>query len=210
MGWVMSFECRVDSVLAESGLSRVYEHTLKHDYGLISAFRGARDCGKGTPYTYKENKQRNQSLLAKLRLNGYGVTKISGNYIENYGSPDAREVQEESFLVVDVNDKKNLRQTLCELGEFFEQDAIIYGKAGQPGVLIGTNHCAEAYPGYGVEVASGGLVFGQTGQILSRVNGRPFVFKEAIKSYAVAKYPSELRGPYLESKLNWWDIVVRD
>ena len=191
-------------------LIRVYENSLKHDYGFISAFRNGPDCGNGVPYTFTENLQRNRSLLAKLRLNSYGVTKIKVNYMENYGSPIAREIQAESFLVIDMLNKKNLKQKLCELGEFFEQDAIIYGETGRTGILIGTNRCAEAYPGYGVELAKGGLVFDETGEILSHVNGRPFVFKEAIKSYAVARFPSELRGPFLESKLDWRDIIINE
>ena len=201
---------RANQFINESGLSRVYRLTQKHDYGTITAFRYAPECGTGEPYTYQQNQQRNKSLLAKLRFAGYGVTAIKGSYIENYGSPDAREVGENSFLVVDAQDKGNLRATLLKLGEEFEQDSIIYGEAGGPGVLIGTNNCPGGYPGYHVEAPQGGAIFGKSGEFMSRVKGRPFVFAESVElmEYGVCRYPSELRGPYYKSIKPWQDLEI--
>ena len=79
-------------LMNESSLSRIYAHTRKHDFGTITAFRSARDCGNGEKYTKAENLKRNKSLLAKLRAKGYGVNKIKGSYIENYVSKNAKEV----------------------------------------------------------------------------------------------------------------------
>jgi hypothetical protein len=201
---------RANQFINESGLSRVYRLIQKHDYGTITAFRYAPECGTGEPYTYRQNQQRNASLLAKLRVAGYGVTSIKGSYIENYGSADAREVGENSFLVVDVQDKGNLRENLLKLGEEFEQDSIIYGKASGPGVLIGTNKCPGGYPGYHVESPQGGAIFGKSGEFMSRVNGRPFVFSESteLMEYGVCKYPSELRMPYYKSIRPWQDLEI--
>ena len=197
-------------IINESGLSRVYRSTQKHDYGTITAFRYAPECGTGEPYTYQQNQQRNKSLLAKLRSAGYGVTAIKGSYIENYGSQDAREVGENSFLVIDLQDKGSLKQVLLALGEEFEQDSIIYGAAGGVGALIGTNHCPEGYPGYHNEVPQGGALFGKSGEFMSRVKGRPFVFAESaeIMEYGVARYPSELRGPRTIGSKPWQDLEI--
>lgn len=197
-------------VLNESSLSRVYQHTQEHDFGTITAFRYARDCGKGEVYTKSENLQRNKSLLSKLQAKGYGVTAIKGSYIENYGSSNQKEVGENSFLVVDLKDKGSLRKDLLALGEEFEQDSIIFGKAGKAGVLIGTNKCPEGYPGYHKEAVQGGAVFGKDGQFLSRVRGRPFVFKEGVEVvvYPVAKYPTEFRGPVALSEKHWSELEV--
>jgi hypothetical protein len=196
--------------LNESSLSRIWSQTRKHDFGTITAFRSARDCGVGEKYTKSENLKRNKSLLSKLIAKGYGVTKIKGSYIENYGSSNAKEVGENSFMVIDLKDSRNLRKDLLSLGEEFEQDSIIFGKAGSPGILIGTNKCAEGYPGYHKEVLQGGAVFGKTGQFMSRVKGRPFIFSESveIEEYAVPKYPSEFRGPVAQSKMKWEDFSV--
>ena len=194
----MDYKSRLDKVLNESGLSRLYSYTLKHDYGTITAFRNS--------YTHRQNMQRNRSLLAKLRASGYGVTGIKGSYIENYKSPNAVEVQEDSYFVVDLQDKKTLEQDLRNLGQFFEQDSILFGEAGSPSVLIGTSDRPGAYPGLGVVLTQGGAIFGKTGEFMSRVHGRPFVLEKAVIDYGLAKYPSELRGPVAESRLNWWDI----
>lgn len=194
--------------LNESSLSRIWAQTRKHDFGLITAFRSARDCGTGEKYTKAENIKRNRSLLAKLRAKGYGVTKIKGSYIENFGSPNAKEVGENSFLVVDIKDSGNLKKDLMALGEEFEQDSIIFGEAGGSGVLIGTNKCPDGYPGYRKEVSQGGAIFGKTGQFMSRVKGRPFVFAESLEltEYATPKYPSEFRGPVQQASIPWEDL----
>ena len=196
---------KYSEIITESGLSRVYRATQAHDFGTITAYRYAPECGTGTPYTYAQNQKRNASLLAKLRARGYGVTSIKGSYIENYGSPDAREVGENSFLVIDLQDRGTLRDDLLALGEEFEQDSIIYGAAGAHGTLIGTNHCPGGYPGYHNEAVQGGAIFGKGGEFMSRVRGRPFIFAEGaqLEEYGVAKFPSELRGPVAQSKKHW-------
>jgi hypothetical protein len=194
--------------LNESSLSRIWAQTRKHDFGTITAFRSARECGLGDRYTKAENLKRNSSLLFKLLAKGYGVTKIKGSYIENYGSPDAKEVGENSFMVIDLKDSGNLKRDLLVFGEEFEQDSIIFGKAGSAGVLIGTNKCPNGYPGYRKEVSQGGAIFGRTGQFMSRVSGRPFVFTEEyeIEEYATPKYPTEFRGPVTQAKKRWEDL----
>lgn len=199
---------KITDLINESGLSRVYALTQAHDYGTITAYRYAPECGTGKPYTHQQNQQRNQSLLAKLRSAGYGVTSIKGSYIENYGSPDAREVGESSFLVVDIQDKGTLEAALLALGREFEQDSIIFGQAGGQGTLIGTNQCPGGYPGFGKKAKQGGAIFGKTGEFMSRVNGRPFVFAEdsELVEYGVAKYPTELRGIVEQSKKPWHEL----
>lgn len=197
--------------LNESGLSRLYKHSQEHDYGTITAFRGARECGDGEKYTKKENLQRNKSLLSKLRAKGYSVTSIKGSYIENYGTEKAKEVGENSFFVVDINDTGTLKKDLMDLGEFFEQDSIIFSKAGGAASLIGTNRCPDAYPGYHKVVRQGGAIFSKTGEFMSRIKGRPFVFAEENiieEQYGVCKYPTELRGPVTLASKNWWDLEV--
>jgi hypothetical protein len=198
----------IKEILKESSLSRVYAQTRKHDYGVITASRQARDCGEGDPYTAAENSKRNDSLLAKLRAARFGVTAIRGSYIENYGSPEAVEVGENSFLVIDLRNSGKLREVLLSLGEEFEQDCILFGKAGDVGTLIGTNHCPKGYPGYHNEVPQGGALFGKTGEFMSRVGGRPFVFAESIElvEYGIAKFPTELRGPVALSKKPWQEL----
>ena len=199
-----------NTYLEESSLSRIWKHSREHDYGTITAFRFPPDCGNGKPYTRKENLQRNKSLLAKLRSKGYGVTSIKGSYIENYGSSEAKEVGEASFFVADIQDKGNLKKDLLTLGEEFEQDSVIFGEASGAGILHGTNKCPKGYPGYGKKDKQGGAIFGKTGEFMSKVRGRPFVFSESlqIEHYGVAKYPTELRGSVKFARMDWKDIPI--
>ena len=202
-----------ESLLVESGLSRVWKQTREHDYGTITAFRSAEDCNKGKPYTKADNMKRNKSLVSKLQSLRYGITKIKGSYIENYGSQNEKEVGENSFIVIDLQDKGSLKRDLLKLGEEFEQDSIIFGNAGKAGVLFGTNKCPDGYPGFGKKVKQGGAIFGEKGEFMSRVKGRPFIFadksiKENIENYGFKKYPTELRGVVEMSKLHWSDIDI--
>ena len=139
-------------------------------------------------------------LKSKLMSMGYGVTAIKGTYIENYGSSNAREVSEESFLVVDLKDKGTLKKDLIKLGEMFEQDSITYSLPSGEYYLISTNKCPDGYPGngrIGVEVKLGKPLFGEKGEFHSKVNGRPFVFEGAYFDRVVTlldHYPTEIRG----------------
>lgn len=199
---------KLQTILNESSLSRLWQKAQQFDYGTITAFRYAEDCGTGTPYTNAQNLQRNSLLLNKLRAKGYSVTAIKGSYIENYGSPNAREVSENSFFVSDMQDSGNLRQDLVTFGKLFEQDSIIFGQKNSAGVLIGTSTCPDAYPSHGVEDRQGGALFGRNGEFMSRVNGRPFIFAEGadLNEYATLKFPTELRGAVLKSKQEITDI----
>jgi len=168
--------------LNESGLARIYQQTLKHDSGTISAFRSARDCNNGEKYTRKEKMKLSRELNAKLLKLGYGVTQIQGVYIENYKTPDAIEVKETSYIVVDLKDGGNLKKDLIKLGLEYEQDSITY-QSHKDNIyyLIGTSKCENSYPGagkVGVEVKLGKTIFGKDGEFHSQINGRPFIFSE--------------------------------
>ena len=166
--------------LKESSLSRIWEQTKLHESGTITAFRYARDCGQGKIFTKNENMKNNTKLKAKLLMLGYGVTAIDGVYVENYGSKNAREVKEKSFIVIDIKDAGNLRKDLIKLGGEFEQDSITYQNMNQKYVLISTNTCPEGYPGkgkVGVVLKLGKSMFGKDGEFHSKINGRPFVFE---------------------------------
>jgi len=180
----------------ESGLSRVWGYVSKYDSGTISAYRNARDCGKGDKYTRAENKKRNNILWGKLLKLGYSVTGILGTSIENFKSNNEIEVKERSFIVIDIDDKGNLEKDLKKLGNEFEQDSITYSKPNEDYYLIGTNKCGKAYPGFNKKVKLGKPFFGKKGIIYSKVNGRPFVFEEIktgpfrFRDYSIAEIRS--------------------
>ena len=43
----------------------------------------------------------NKELRALLQRLGYGVIEVRGSFIENYGTPKAKEVKEHAFFVFD-------------------------------------------------------------------------------------------------------------
>jgi hypothetical protein len=113
--------------LSESSLSRVWRHSEENDIAIITAFRSVNtNClnyrdgdEEGHEFSYKENKERNKDLLSVLLDKGYGVTKISGNYIENFNTPEAIEVGEESFFVFNKNSDESFFPTIIKLGKHF-------------------------------------------------------------------------------------------
>jgi hypothetical protein len=190
---------KLKSIIKESSLSRIWKHATEHESGTITAFRSARDCGKGQKYTQTENRTRNAELKAKLQSMGYGLTAVNGYYVENYGSPSAKKVKEESFVVVDLKDKGTLKQDLIKLGTYFEQDSITWSKPSGEYYLISTNTCPEAYPGkgkIGVTDRLGKPLFGKDGTFHSTINGRPFVFTEVVGNFtSLTDYPpTEIRS----------------
>lgn len=200
---------KLKEILNESGLSRIWEQASKFDTGTISAFRSKTNCGEdkldddgnviepSVDITKKTNLDNNAKLRKQLLGLGYGVTKIKGTYIENFGSSKAIEVDEESFIVVDLKDSGKLKQDLKKLGKLYSQDSITYSKPSGEYYLIGTNNCPDAHPGYEKEVKLGKPMFGEKGIFFSKINGRPFVFKESIdtKLDVLTNYtPTEIRS----------------
>lgn len=164
----------------ESSLSRVVHHMENHDCGTITAHRSKEGCGgpDDKPYSKEDNKKRNRQLYAILESLGYGVTEVDGAYIENFGKPNAIEVKEDVYFVVDLKDSGNLEKNLRRLGEEFDQDSILFIPKGEMGMLIGTNNCSD-YPGYGKTMPFSSRSFGKTGEFMTKVRNRPFIFEDS-------------------------------
>lgn len=158
-------------LLLESSLSRIYSLYLKHDSGTISAFRHN--------FSKSENLSRSHRLKTILENKGYSVTKIDGVYIENYKSNNEKEVHEESYIVIDINDKGDLETVLRKLGEQFLQDSITFTKKGGNYELIGTTPYKgenEPWPGNGKREQLGKPMMGEGGEFYSSIRNRPFKF----------------------------------
>jgi hypothetical protein len=170
--------------LNEKSLSRLVKHMEEHDTGTMSAWRTARDCGEGDVYTYKENKQRNKSLLAKLMATRYQVTSVRGSYIENFKKPGATEGKGENvFFIVDVNDTGDLLKDMKKWGKEFDQDSVLFiPKGGTKGALYGTNKCPDGFPGWNKTYKLSKREMGAKGEFFTKVSGRPFMFKENLNT----------------------------
>lgn len=170
--------------LNESSLSRLWRKYKECDSGTISAFKGYR--------SYKENMEKHSELVAKLLGCGFSVTKIQGSFKENYKTKYEKEVNELSLIVFDHKKKGNLKKILLKLGAEYEQDSITYCDATSGNYyLIGCLDKTKVkdddgniievptYPKKGVEVKLGKPMFGDSGEFFSKINGRPFIFKES-------------------------------
>ena len=179
-----------NSFLNESGLSRVHQHINAHDTAVITAFRNDpssdEGCYNAAPPAEQEesplkaNKARNRNLKATLLKMGYGVTRVDGSYIENFDDADNRkEVKEQSFFVVNLRDDPDFNNNINRLGQMFCQDSVLLIPQGGDGAfLLGTN---ETWPGLGEKEDVGRFVAGKEAEFMSRVKGRPFVFREVHK-----------------------------
>ena len=181
--------------LIESSLSRLYKHMTEHDSSILSAFRNE--------FTRAENYERNRELKARLLERGYGVTKVAGSYIENFQTPKAMEVSEESFFVSNRKDDPQFIEVISGLGEEYNQDSVLLILQGaENAYLLGTSPEGE-YPTYGSEESVGSLKMGEESEFMSRVSGRPVTFFESLETYenlsrnskwAVKKLVERLKG----------------
>jgi len=173
--------------LNESSLSRLYRHMMAHDTAIITAYRGdpnddSNCVDKSQATEDSTNKLRNRDLKATLMTLGYGVTSVDGSYIENFNTPEAYEVAEHSFFVVNLEDNPDFAEYIVILGEDFCQDAVlIIPKGGQGAYLHGTNN--SEFPGYGQKVQAGDLSFGREQEFMTKVRGRPMAFTEELETY---------------------------
>ena len=205
---------KLKNIVTEAGLARLWSHMNNHDTGTISAFRYARDCGKGNRYTKTENLKRNASLLAKLQSKKYNAIAVKGSYIENFGASNAREVNENAFLVIDVDDKGNLLNDLKALGQEFEQDSVLFiQKGANLGILYGTSACPESYPGMGNKIVYNTRFLGKDGEFFTRINGRPFSYLQVEPSeLSEHSYPKGFFGKWPCNTIankKWEDIELR-
>jgi hypothetical protein len=108
------------TLINEASLGRVYSHTKDRNIGMITAHRAEN--------TAKENHDRNKELEDHIRKAGYGYIKVKGRYIENHGTPQAKHVDEHSFMVVGKkgDDKGELKSFLKKHGEKYNQDSILH------------------------------------------------------------------------------------
>lgn len=179
-------------VINESSFNRIINWLENYEIALITAFRGkkenivnkgnVKDDGKdeGYEYSHKENRERNRELGAALLKLGYGITKVGGVYVENFGKPNSRLSNEESFLVVNKNDDPDFYNSIFKLSEHFNQDCFCYKAKGDDiGYNIGTN--GADYPGYNNKVRNGKFVTGVKNEFMTRLKNKGFAFTDKNK-----------------------------
>lgn len=183
--------------IKESSLSRIHSKISSGVAGTITAYR--------SEFDKRENQQRNRSLLAKLTQKGYSITAVKGSYIENFGTDDAKEVSEHSYMVAPRDDRTAaaLEADLIALGQEFDQDSVLLIKDGK-GELVGTSKRENAWPNFGSREPVGGFKGGKAAEFMSRVNNRSYVFEDI-------EYPGTIngiRGVTILANKPWQEIEV--
>jgi len=218
---------KFEDFLLEKSMSRVIEHIKNHDCGVMSAFRTWIDCNKHElgKYSLEDNIARNKQLELKIKLKGYGYSKVNGVFIENYGSDSAIESEESSFFIVDLKDTHNLEKDLFMWGELYEQDSVLYFNqqkvttAGDcTAELTGTNPlCKDAYPPYKKTVQYRNIEFDKFRQFMTKIGKKPFALSndiDIIKEWAnVEKWEgSFFSGKGMESYANgdWRRLIENE
>tara|TARA_R100001015_G_C4622402_1_gene179829 strand:+ start:184 stop:756 length:573 start_codon:yes stop_codon:yes gene_type:complete len=162
-------------LLSESGLSRVWGHIQENESAIISAFRNE--------YSKKENYERSRKLKAQLFSQGYGVTKVKGSYVENFDTPEAIEVVEQSLFVSNRYEDSEFKNNISNLGKEYEQDSVLFiPKGGKNAFLYGTRE-GNDFPPLDQAIEVGNVKMGEESEFMSRVSGRPFIFKEELETY---------------------------
>lgn len=163
--------------LKESSLSRIGQHINEHDIATITAFReqsiNCIDKSKNTGYefTKKENLERNKILRASLLRLKYGVTLVDG--ISKEGK---KIVNEDSFLVVNLNDEKNFIENMIKLGKHYCQDSILLKRKDEENAYLhGTNTTPD--PNLDETLDLGKYKPGIENEFMSSIRGRPFHFE---------------------------------
>lgn len=182
--------------LFESSISRVWEATKKFDVAMMSAWRSAMiDCVDeekctGAKPTKAEKDKNNEDLRRALLQRMYGVTRIQGGFVEGYGGKDAREVCENSFFIVNLNNDVSFFKVLEGLGRYYCQDSIFCKPLGETPYLLGTNNAPfpslgnKSYlpnlkVGWEVEPTEENPGKART-EFYSKVGGRPFGWQESL------------------------------
>lgn len=167
--------------LTESSLSRVLDHVKNRNMGIITAHR--HDTTLSSDENTTKNKQNNEKLKKDIRDNGFGYIHVKGRFIENHGTPEARPVDEHSFIVVAKPDHADkLKEFLKTHGQKYNQDSILFKKHDEDHVnLIGTSH-RDSWLKHGEESSVGQFHPSRMGEFHSLLKGnRPFAFGESVQ-----------------------------
>lgn len=152
----------IKGVMGESSLSRVQKWRAEHDTAAMATARFNKP---------KEQAKREKYELQEwLRANGYAYTKFDGYYREQEMPQASRE---DSLLIVDINDKGNLKELIQQLGAKYGQESVLFRPKGadSKSMLIKTTP-----KGMGKETpqASGTDYGKKGGAAWSEIGGRAF------------------------------------
>ena len=147
-------------------LNRIEQWINTTEIAIMSAWRD-----KLVNVTLKE---KNSDLKAALLQLGYGVTEVLGSYIEGYSPKEnkGKEIKEESFFIVNKDNKPNFKENIFKLAEYYNQDSFIYKHVNSNAILVGTN--SGEHPAKGGDL--GDFIKDCAMQFMTKIGNKGFVF----------------------------------
>jgi ADP-ribosyltransferase exoenzyme len=141
--------------------------------GIMSAERG--------DLPPEANAHRTRSLHSDLRAAGHKVIPVTGAYVENMGTPEARETHERSFIVMHNkpgDDNGAVKKTLIHMGKKYGQDSILHKPHNSD---IASFHGTNKATGVGKVTPVGKYRPRNNDQMFTRMkSGREFTFGESL------------------------------
>jgi len=213
------------SELKSSHLAGLYYTMLNHDCGVVGAFRSTDPRDDGLPLerrrrlSRRQNLQRTRHLYYFLISPSVSLLPIDGVGIENYGTPDAKEVRELSFLISGDGFRDvvvDIRKRIVEAGKRYGRDFVLFiPKDGEYAEIIGTRE--GAWPGLDQVVPIAKESFGKGAAFMAKAANLPFYFYEC-GSYPYhignlmsmmgvdfqRKKPIERQTPFFSDELAFW------
>lgn len=167
--------------LNESSVGRVAYHVKGSNIAIITAHRGNK--------TAAENNTRNEELKKLISKEGYGYVRVKGHYVEGYGSPSAKDVNENAFLIIGKRgaDGGKLLSDARKWGEHFDQDSILHKKHDEERAhLYGTSKSEDSFPGYSQKFDVGTFHPQRAGEFYTALNSKKtFTFSESFNENKV-------------------------
>ena len=152
--------------LYESTMNRVMGWIKNYECAILTAWRNRYTDVTDNTFI-PTHIHFNRKLYAALLRLGYGVTNIR--------ECSKQEEQEDSFLVVNLNDDTDFKSNIFTLSDYYDQDSFMYSpKGSDEGILIGTND-AE-FPGYGNQIPSGKFHRDVQSLFMSRIGNKGLSF----------------------------------
>ena len=190
-------------IVDESSITRLMRNNEKHDCICITAYRSNREKDEnGVVHKRRakvSNQAANNALGAVLRKMGYDITKVVGKYPEEGGQQ--KDIKENSWFVVNVNDDPDFLDVCADLAESDEQDSILFiprgcFQTGRGCFLYGTKNDPDAWVGYHEKKMTDGITINGDSPFETRISGKRFVFNLVDESEDDDKFwdPSSMYG----------------
>lgn len=183
-------------MITSATLSKAIRQMKDHDSAFVSAEIGDRvktpQFQRGPEHEAHYQEKAMQKLSQDLKALNYSYTAVKGGWSEGNGKFHP----EDSFYVVDLQDRGSLKTDIGELAKKYFQDAFLFIPAGQEnGIMVGTASYKnwgkygwdkEGATAYHKGWTSEGRTAGIPRQFDTRFRGRPLGFGDP-KSNAILK-----------------------